>query len=83
MKGDREILAELHRLIEEQFRTLEGKLSDSAVEQYNERSRIIRDLFQQLKAANGDSRQPVDATKLANNTVPKELLDRRDMESSN
>jgi hypothetical protein len=83
MKSDREILADLHRLIEEQFRTLEGKLSDAAVEQYNERSRIIRDLFQQLKAANGDSGPPIDAMKVANNTVPRELLDKRDMESSN
>ena len=53
---EQEILAELRRLIEEQFRSLQGRLSEADSVQCARRAERIRQLFDQLKADNTDTR---------------------------
>jgi hypothetical protein len=48
MHCEQAILAELERLMEEQFRALQGKLSGAEGREYLERSNTIKALFEEL-----------------------------------
>ena len=48
MNREQAILAEIQRLMEEQFRALQGKLSGSGSREYLKRSNTIKALFEEL-----------------------------------
>ena len=65
MVKEQETLAELRRLINEQFRTLQGRLSDAHLIQCSLRAERIKQLFDAVRRS---SSQPFGVSKTANSS---------------